>query len=391
MHDEKMSESVSEFEREIRRRVWCILYVWDRSMGMILARPFMIHDRDCSVGLPSVNLERDPACPEVPSPIMQMTVSCQLLQSVTEVIELTKKRPSFNSALACNSRVQTWFSNLSPIYRTENPDQSYDSKHPFLKRHRHQILIMGYTTIFSILKPFLTQNDTVTSPYEVEALETLRQATVDYGIKLMDISKGLFDLFIPTGNTKYFVVCFVPFDTATLFIAALLRDKDRTLPRRPEILQAIAKGIAMLWILRPITKTGSIAWGVLSKLILTLDLDDKERSLIDPDGIILKQRRPTKRIALGKGNKKALPPSPPGPQLAMPEEQPQKTLLTPESSTTGDTPEYDCQFDPFETGDAALFEDFDFGDLGPVWDWENLNLPLDDPTFSFQPQYSTLG
>jgi hypothetical protein len=383
MHDERLGDSVSEFEQEIRRRVWCILYVWDRSMGMILSRPFMIHDDHCTVGLPSVNLERDLACPGVPSPIMQMTLSCQLLQSTTEVLELTNKRPSFNSAIACHGRVQTWLSNLPPVYRTENPDTSYDSKYPFLKRHRYQTYVMGYTTIFSLLKPFLTQNDTITAPVEIEALEALRQACVNYGIKLMEIAKGLFDLFIPTGNTKYFVVCFIPFDTSTLFIAALLRDKDRTLPRRPEILQAISKGIAMMWILRPITKTGAIAWSVLTKLIPPLELDDNERSLIDPDGLILKPRKATKRVALGKASQGTLPPSPPGRGLPLPEPPRQTTLLTPESSTTGD--EYDYKFDPFQSVDDISFSDFDFGGLGPVWDWEDLNLPLDDPDFSLQP------
>lgn len=357
-------------------------------MGMTLSRPFMIHDGQCSVGLPSVNLERDPAFPEVPSPIMQMTLSCQLLQSVTEVFEVGKKRPSFKSALACHDKVQAWISTFPPVYRTVDPDTSYDSKYPFLKRHRHQIHVMGYATIFSILKPFLTQNEVVLSPSEVEQLETLRYAAVDYGIKLMDTAQNLFDLFIPTGNTKYFVVCFVPFDVATLFIAAILHDKDRVLPRRAEILQTIGNGIRMTWTLRPITKTGSIAWTVLVKLIPKLDLNDEERLLVDPEGRVLKQRKSTKRVALGKATQKKMPPSPPGQQSLPSEQQTQKTLLTPESSNPGDTPEYDCQFDPFQEVDAIPFSDFDFGDLGPVWDWEELNLPVDDPNLSFQPQYS---
>lgn len=32
MHDESITEGISEFDREMRRRVWCILVVWDRSV-----------------------------------------------------------------------------------------------------------------------------------------------------------------------------------------------------------------------------------------------------------------------------------------------------------------------------------------------------------------------
>lgn len=30
MHDPNITEGVSDFEKEMRRRVWCILGVWDR-------------------------------------------------------------------------------------------------------------------------------------------------------------------------------------------------------------------------------------------------------------------------------------------------------------------------------------------------------------------------
>ena len=39
-------------EGEIRRRVWWVIYVWDRHMSLELGRPLLIEDSDCDVSLP---------------------------------------------------------------------------------------------------------------------------------------------------------------------------------------------------------------------------------------------------------------------------------------------------------------------------------------------------
>lgn len=38
MHDDALSQGLSDFEKEIRRRMWCILYVWDKYVRMMLNR-----------------------------------------------------------------------------------------------------------------------------------------------------------------------------------------------------------------------------------------------------------------------------------------------------------------------------------------------------------------
>ncbi|KAF2418945.1 hypothetical protein EJ08DRAFT_654126 [Tothia fuscella] len=402
MHDDKLGKGMTEFDQEMRRRVWCILYDWDRSMGMVLARPFIIHDGQTSVPLPTVNLEHDPANPDVPSPIMQMTMGSQLLQSISGVLEFSRKRPSTTDGLACLKIVENWCSNLPPVYAIDHPDTSCDTKYPFLVRHRLQSHCICYATVFTILKPYLTEECTSSASDEIEAFESLRRATVDYGLKLMSKAQLLYNLFIPA-NPKYFFVVFLPFDTSTFFCSALLHDRETTLPRRSEIIQAIGKGISMLNVLRLITKTGPITWNVLARLVLALDISDKEAMLLDPEGLILKRKKSAKRVARGQRMERVQQP-------LSPEEQPSQSLLTPEftaSSNNGGTPEsdvipefgdeagfnngadFDWQFDPIPVLDAASFTDIDFGEFASVWDWEDLNLPLEDLAFPYQPHITT--
>ncbi|GLA34081.1 hypothetical protein AnigIFM63309_005501 [Aspergillus niger] len=57
MHRSSSKAKVSEFEREMRRRIWCLLYTWDWQMSLLLSRPFIINSSCCSLELPNLRLE----------------------------------------------------------------------------------------------------------------------------------------------------------------------------------------------------------------------------------------------------------------------------------------------------------------------------------------------
>jgi hypothetical protein len=369
MHDDIITERSSEFDREMRRRLWMTMFSWDRAMGMVLSRPFLIAQEKCT--LPSVNLEFDPAYPDIPSPVTQVKLQYQLLESISKVLPLSSRNVSCDAALAAKTKIDTWALDLPAVFQLRDPDTRYNSTHKFLARHRLQTLCIGYATASSILKPYLILSDPALSLFETHKRVELRLAAIDTCLKLMEIAKGLFDMFIPN-SPKYFQVIFVPFDTAAVLCSAVIHDKDNSLPRRAEILQAIGTALAMIRVMRPLTKTGTIIWDVLSVLILKMHLTAEEAMSVDPDSMILtKERRPAKRVAL----QSETPPSLAEMQIPAFMPSPEAT-----SSSSENTPEFDWQFNPTEALDGTTMNlsEIDLDILDPLWGWDDVNLSSED-------------
>jgi hypothetical protein len=339
-------------------------------MGMVLSRPFLIAQEKCT--LPSVNLEFDPAYPDVPSPFTHVRLQYELLESIFKVLPLTSKSVSCDAALAAKTKVDSWALNLPAVYQLRNPDTRFNSTHKFLDRHRLQLLCVGYAMAISFLKPFLILADPALSLFETHKRVELRLAAVDTCLKLMEIARDLFNMFIPS-SPKYCIVILVPFDTAALLCSAVIHDTDGSLPRRAEVLQAIGNAVEMIRAMKSITKTGTIVWNVLSTLVPKMLLKSEEAMVVDPDGIIFsKKGRSMKRVALSSETS-------PGPALV------QSSQVTSSSKTTisssDNTPEFDWLFDPAQVldGTSSNLSDIDLNILDPLWGWDDANLSLEDP------------
>jgi hypothetical protein len=273
------------------------------------------------------------------------------------------------------AKVEKWFADLPSIFQT-SPDTSLDAKFPYLKLQRLQLYCIGNSAILGILKPYLTKSNDIKNLTTAELDYTLLATAVDYALFQMSIGQQLFDLYHPF-YTKNFVVAFTPFDTAALLCSAILRDSQRDLPRRHDVVAAIGKGLFLIKQLKPHTRVGSIAYHVLISLISTLTLTHAEKIVIDPDHDIFPAmvERPTKRVAtcdmasLGSGDISS----------STADSSPENDCPTPGANfpiVVGDQlPEYDWQFDPNLLLGTQPFSDLDLGILEPVWDWETINFP----------------
>jgi hypothetical protein len=341
---------------------------------MTLSRPFIIAQSQCT--LPSVNLEFDHSCPDVPSPITQIRLQYELFETIFKVLPLNNEPLSCETALAVKERIDAWFQSLPVVFRAGNPDQKFDNTHKFLVRHRLQTLCMGYAMLLTVVRPYMTRNEAPSSPSEIQISAQLRCTAVDTTLVLMDISKSLFDMFIPN-SPKYHIVVFVPFDSAALMCSALIRDVEKTLPRRRELLQAIGTAISMISIMKTMTKTGSIAWNVLSILVPKLKLTESEEFIVDPEGSILKRRKTAKRAALSNQSGKGYIQT----QTQKPSPSSEMT-----NSSDGIIPDFEWQLDPGQALEFIPAGEFDLSVLEPVWGWDDINFSLDDPELNFSHQ-----
>lgn len=91
-------DDLTEFEIEIRRRVWTLLYIWDwcvdwpfymnladlqRQMSAWLGRPHLIDQADYSFPLPNLRLEQDATKPNLVSPFAHISLQAELARRIT--------------------------------------------------------------------------------------------------------------------------------------------------------------------------------------------------------------------------------------------------------------------------------------------------------------------
>jgi hypothetical protein len=342
-----------------------------RFQSLILSRPLILNEGYCSVPLPEANLEYDPGYPSKPSPITPMVLQAKLIRLIPNVWSARSGLTS-QEAAAATEKVEKWFADLPSVFRT-NPDTLLDAKFPHLKLQRLQLHCIGYSAILGTLKPYLTKSNDIKDLTTVGLDHTLLATAVDYALLQMDIGQQLYDLYHPF-YTKNFVVAFTPFDTAALLCSAILRDPQRDLPRRHDVIAAIGKGLFLIKQLKPYTRVGSISWNVLTSLIPTLTLTYEEKILIDPEhDVFTAIDRPAKRVAtcdlasLGSGNSSSSMDS-----------SPENGFPTPSANlpmVEDQLQEYDWQFDPNLLLGTQPLSELDLGILEPVWDWETINFP----------------
>jgi len=350
----------------------------------MLSRPLLINDKYSAVKYPSVNLEYDPAYPDLPCPHKHMELQQRLCQSVIGDFDGSKPLIAVDDAFVVIRAVNSWLDTLPPIYRLPDADTRYDKTHKYLVLQRLQIVCMGYSSIVSVLKTFVTQTHKPEPKLDHNMLRDLQLIAVDKCMQLMEIAQQLADLYIPDYN-KYFLIVFTPFDTSALLCSAIIHDSQYILPKRNEILQTIAKGLELIRRLAHVTKTGSVAERVIVNLISKFTHTPEETSVFhsSPSGDSSAPKRHASSVASSDNSG-----TPPVPELS-PDAGPTTTLLSSEfvpsaqqhsgetplpnpiiSTTAADAHQLNDSRTAIDSGGLTMDQmaDYDFGPLEPEYD-----------------------
>ncbi|KAK9324566.1 fungal-specific transcription factor domain-containing protein [Lipomyces orientalis] len=133
LHIEPPNEAPT-FEREKRRRLWWLIYYWDRCLALTLSRPFMISDDICSIPMP---LDLSDGCyyPTV-RPDKQVTPYTVRLTSyhLGKVMALLDSDPQ-----GLFDNLTSFVASLPPYLRPQDPDTSLDDEYPFLACDRNTL------------------------------------------------------------------------------------------------------------------------------------------------------------------------------------------------------------------------------------------------------------
>ncbi|KAL4944472.1 hypothetical protein BDV06DRAFT_187139 [Aspergillus oleicola] len=277
MHKSSSGSKFSNFDREMRRRLWFILYAWDWQMSLLLSRPFIINSSCCAFEAPDLRLESPDAEPETPSPITHMVLQCLLGLSIARIPSVASGVLSPTEAITIQQETEKWFASFPPTYSLTNSDTRWEFTHPFIKLQRFQLHVIGYMVMLMPLKQCLTQPIDPNS----SGIEKALQATaVETALKLLRSCDELLRRILPI-NAKFHFAPFLMFDTSALLCSAITHDRNGTLPQREKILEAIQHTIVQLSRLSERAKTGMICYTALKKLVSYLPLAVPETASAD--------------------------------------------------------------------------------------------------------------
>ncbi|KAK4204046.1 fungal-specific transcription factor domain-containing protein [Triangularia verruculosa] len=278
LHRDSLSEGMSEFDREMRRRLWGVLYMWDFALGSMLSRPLLVNHADCTFVMPTLALEIDPERPNQPSPFRHMNLHCQLCLAMAAEFAPRPdgKVDEADQAKRLRDVVYKWFDNLPQEYSRKNPDTQWDKEFDWVVFQRRYLHLIGYMSLFSPLKAFVTRN----SGKPLTELESsLRASGVQAGLDLMDVSWSFFENLVSVG-AKFHYAIFCIFDATTVMCSAFVHDEVRNLPQRETVLEAINKGLHMLEETYSESKTTAALYRILKGLLINLPLSPQEKGVI---------------------------------------------------------------------------------------------------------------
>ncbi|GAD94787.1 hypothetical protein AOR_1_408074 [Paecilomyces variotii No. 5] len=353
LHINSSKTPMTEFEREMRRRVWCLLYSWDWQMSTMLSRPLIINSNCCSGDIPSMRLETSAIDPDLPSPIAHMVLEFELGQSISRIPGFAGGTIVPSHADIVRDKTEKWFSSFPPPFDITAPDTRFDNEHPYVALQRCQLHLCGYMAMLTPIKSTLTKDLASASPSE----KNLQGRAVSYTLKLMESSKGLFQSIFPDTPNFHFVV-FMIFDTAAFLCSAIIHDQSRTLVQRDKVIESIGSAIGMMQWLASFTKLASTCNIILHRLVMRLPLSSPEEKALQFS---------------------SSPDSNPHPESL--QSRPNMSMTSSAGEYTedpiGESPYFGI--DQMPTPDLTDFSDLvniDFGDLGRIWDWESLDLGL---------------
>ncbi|VUC36322.1 unnamed protein product [Clonostachys rosea] len=260
---------MTELERELRRRLWCALWTWDRFMVGIFNRASIIQSSD-PVPLPNPKLDQTLDDPDIPSIVLTKVLENQL---TSQIYDDSLRDADLDTKLAL---VENFMHTLPSVFKLEGADERWDSKHPRLIVQRLQLHTACYMAQMILLRPTVL---------DIEKCEPSSLAQIiDLSLICMDVSRKLFDACVPQ-HAKYFMITFAPFDNASFLSSIVIKaGKKRQVPRRPEVLAAIGQAIYMCNKLREYTKLGATTWTILIALASKFKLDTSEKIVFEQIG-----------------------------------------------------------------------------------------------------------
>ncbi|KAM0425056.1 hypothetical protein ACHAPT_009615 [Fusarium lateritium] len=257
LHRVAIAEGLTEFEREMRRRAWCVLDCWDWQFASGLGRPTIIDHTDIDVEPPSLTLED-----LSPSPLLHMKLQSELVTQLAQRWSAPKNINTSSEVQEYKLMLEEWIRAFPAVYDVDRPDTSKDHKHTWIAFHRFYIHTMAYLMILNPMRSFMAQTYTRST---TEDMLAVRADAVYYSLKNLDTTTRWVD-HVSHRDGRFHFIIFSLFDTAAVLSTAIIKDEDHTIPRRDEIVDAVDNSVRLLKRLKAISTTAKTSHDILVKM-----------------------------------------------------------------------------------------------------------------------------
>ncbi|KAK2593067.1 hypothetical protein QQS21_009233 [Conoideocrella luteorostrata] len=260
-HKEPAPGSVTDFDLEMRRRLWCILDTWDWQISSGLSRPKLIDRADCNTKLPKLTLEGHSV-----SPLLHMKMQSRLTRQLASRFSAPKNIIAPSEVQEYKVIIEDWVDQFPPEYSFDNPDTSQDDKCPWLFSHRFYVYTMACLLILNPIRHYMVRKYRWDTP--AEELK-IREVGIWYSLKLLKTLRLWVEKVYNRDGRLHFII-FSIFDTAAMLCTSILKDTEHTIQNRPDILEVIGDAVDMLKKLNGISKTSKTSYDILERLVRRL-------------------------------------------------------------------------------------------------------------------------
>ncbi|PGG96730.1 hypothetical protein GX51_07684 [Blastomyces parvus] len=194
LHLENPRIKVSEFEMEMRKRIFGTIYMWDRWMSQLQGHWALIPDMHRCIKLPRDALPATPSVPGAPTPftnrIIQMRLMIMLGSRISQE-EQQPRIPSPGSVLAVAESVETEIiATIPPPYSLSDSDEQFDNILPSIPLKRLQLRVAILGTLITVHRPYTGMlhepNFTdLSSVKEQKAAFKLQKNLIEYAIDII--------------------------------------------------------------------------------------------------------------------------------------------------------------------------------------------------------------
>ncbi|EEH09309.1 predicted protein [Histoplasma capsulatum G186AR] len=224
LHLEHPRVKVSEFEMEMRKRIFGTIYMWDKLMSILQGHWSLIPDVYCHVKLPRDALPATPTVPGAPTPftnrIIQMRLTKMLnSRKTTEEQQPRVPGPAAVSAIAESIETEI-ISTLPQAYSLSDFDKQFDTILPSipLKREELHIIIIGaFATAHRSFTGLLHEPNFTNLPSikEQKAAFRLQRKLIEYTMNTIRSAMRFADMLLG-GCKKYFLVNLIALEASVV-------------------------------------------------------------------------------------------------------------------------------------------------------------------------------
>jgi hypothetical protein len=253
-----------------RLAIFCAILTYsDRQFASGLGRPTIVSHDDVDIGLPTLSLEQ-----RYPSPFLFMQLQQGLVRQLAHRFKAPKNITQPQDIQDNHTIIEQWMSEFPPIFAVTAPDTSHDADCPWIAIHRYYIHTMGYLSILNPYRLTMTEDISMQSP---PAELQRRRDCVDCALQNISCTTQWIK-HISHKDGRFHFIMFSLFDTAVLLSTIILKDTDKSVPRRDEILTVIQDAASLMRQLRSrsdtVQKSCDLLQQIIGKVPLPQESDD---------------------------------------------------------------------------------------------------------------------